>query len=180
MPGIRSVPTWYAGTRFASTLEADWAATFDMFGWYWEYEPQALILSTGEWYRPDFYLPAQRVWCEAKGPLDERIHKTRDLHQSLNYDEWDWHSRLVVILRPPGPGEGAMWEAASDGQDIVLVKCADCQHYCFMDYNGIWSCRHHFSVGKTPNVPWCNGGECLRPGDAKFFSPSRKQPRGAA
>ncbi len=104
---IRSVPTWYRGTRFASTLEADWARTFDTFGWEWQYEPEALTLSSGELYRPDFYLPGQRVWCEVKGPHDERRHKATQLHRDLNcgeIDEWSWYVELVVVLRPPRMG----------------------------------------------------------------------------
>lgn len=184
MQRIRAVPTWYCGTRFASTLEADWAATFDQLGWYWEYEPEALILDTGELYRPDFYLPAQRTWCEVKGPHNERIDKPRDLHRALNHaekDEWSWHARLVVILRPPGPGEAAMWEAPDAGQHIVLVKCSECLHHCFMDYNGIWACRHHFSVSRgVPIPPWRNGGEFLLAGDLRFVRASRPLSRRGA
>lgn len=181
MSGVRSVPTWYRGTRFASTLEADWAATFDYLGWdTWQYEPEALELADGTLYRPDFYLAGQRVWCEVKGPHNERIGKPINLHKSLNYDEWDWHSKLVVILRPTGPGGRAVWEPASSSQDIILVECAECGHYCFMDYNGIWSCRHHFSVGREPNIPWKNGGTWFRSGDIDFRRAPRVRPRGVA
>jgi hypothetical protein len=182
---IKPVPTWYRGTRFASTLEADWACTFDAMGWEWEYEPEALLLSTGEYYRPDFYLKGQRVWCEVKGPHNERVHKPRQLHKDLNWDEvdeWSWHARLVVILRAPGPGEAATWDKATDeGQDIVVVRCPDCEHYCFMDFNGVWTCRRHFNVGKESRKFWLEpGGQINWPGDLKFERVPRRTPKGAA
>lgn len=183
---IRSVPTWYKGTRFRSTLEADWACTFDAMGWQWQYEPEALLLSTGVMYRPDFYLPSQRVWCEVKGPHNERMDRPSQLHRDLNWDnvdEWSWYAKLVVVLRAPGPGEAAMWDKATDeGQDIVVVFCPEegCRKYSFMDFNGIWTCRHHFNVGKESRRFWRDAdGEVNWPGDLKFERVPRS-PRGAA
>jgi hypothetical protein len=169
----------YAETRFASTLEADWAAMFDHLGWYWQYEPMAVKLLNGDYYRPDFYLPAQRVWCEVKGPHDERIDKPHRLQETISYDAWEWEAGLVVILRPPGPGETAVWHGTKNEQDIVLVRCSACDHYCFMDYAGIWTCRHHIDVGKVPPKPWLNGGELLWPGrDASFIRAPRNRRSG--
>lgn len=179
-PTITAVPTSYRGTRFRSTLEADWAATFDSMGWYWQYEPSAVKLLNGELYRPDFCLPGQRVWCEVKGPHNERLDKAVLLQKTLQGDAYDWESWLVVILRPPGPGEVAVWHGTNALQDIVLVRCWECDHYCFMDYDGIRACRHHISKGMTPNSPWKNGGELLRSDrDAKFTRVSPPRQRGA-
>jgi hypothetical protein len=108
--GIKAVPKWYKGTLFRSTLEADWAATFDGLGWYWNYEPEAIELPDGTRYRPDFWLPAQKIWCEVKGPHNERITKPLALQEALGYEGFEWAQDLVVILRPPGPGETAVWE----------------------------------------------------------------------
>ena len=90
MADIKATPCWYAGVRFASTLEADWAATFDTWDWYWQYEPLAIDLPSGATYRPDFRLPDQRVWAEVKGPHNERLTKVVELHTTLAYDEWEW------------------------------------------------------------------------------------------
>jgi len=132
---IRAVPKRYRGTLFRSTLEADWAATFDHLEWHWEYEPVAVELPDGTQYRPDFFLPAQRVWAEVKGPHNERIKKPADLQRALYVEgeQWAWSSDLVVVLRPPGPGEAATWEGALPDQSIVVVHCPECQHYSFMD-----------------------------------------------
>lgn len=179
---ITPVPTVYAGTRFASTLEADWAAMFDKLGWYWQYEPEAFRLPDGEIYRPDFCLPAQRVWCEVKGPHNDRLDKAIRFQAALRYDAWEWESWLVVILRPPGPGETADWHGTSDEQDIVLLRCSVCKHYCFMDHAGIWTCRHHLDVGpgsKGKELWYGRDGELLWPGkDATFARaprPTRKR-----
>src|SRR5664279_4453522 len=106
-PRIPAVPVTYHGVKFRSTLEADWATTFDMLGWHWEYEPIALNLGQGFNYLCDFRLPQQRVWCEAKGPHNARIEKPRALHQATE--------DFVVILRPSGPGGIANWQGV-DGK----------------------------------------------------------------
>lgn len=178
---IRPIPTVYRGVRFASTLEADWAATFDFFGWKWQYEPEGLQLEDGQWYRPDFYLPAQRVWCEVKGPHNERISKPASLQSSLDYDAFDWESELVVVLRPPEPsgvgGEAAQWENTAAGQDIVIVLCPECGHHCFMDFEGIWSCRIHRREQPEPNKFWTdpNGG-IWESGELPFARAPRDRP----
>lgn len=181
---ITPVPTVYAGTRFASTLEADWAAMFDKLGWYWQYEPEAFRLPEGDIYRPDFCLPSQRVWCEVKGPHNDRLDKAVRFQNALNYSAWEWESWLVVILRPPGPGETAAWHGTRDGheQNIVLLRCSECKHYGFMDYNGLWMCRRHLDVSDTNNrkALWRGpGGELLWPNqDADFVRaprPTRKR-----
>lgn len=166
---IRAIPKWYRGTRFRSTLEADWACTFDALGWAWQYEPVGVDLSDGTWYRPDFYLPSQRVWAEVKGPHNERVVKPELLHEALGIDEWEWSADLVVILRPPGPGEVAQWESVAPGQDIVIVRCPECWHDCFMDHNGTWSCRRHMRNTREPNKFWtAPGGAIYWPGDLPF------------
>ena len=176
---LNATPTWYRGTRFRSTLEADWAATFDTWGWKWNYEPVAVELPDGTNYRPDFHLPSQRVWCEVKGPHNQRLKNAVDLQNALDYDEWLWGSDLVVVLRPPGPGEKAIWEGTRDGQDLVMVMCPECEHYGFMDYAGLWSCRRHMKIKGEPNKFWQQpGGGLFWPGEMAFTRaprPKRKE-----
>lgn len=177
---IKAIPTVYRGITFASSLEADWAATFDFFGWTWQYEPVGVQLDDGQWYRPDFYLPTQRVWAEVKGPHNERIDKPAVLQSTLPGDAFEWDADLVVVLRPPLPGWGGggevmIWADAAEGQDIVIVRCPECGHDGFMDLNGIWSCRRHMRVVPEPNKFWtAPGGALFRPGDLAFH----RAPRG--
>jgi len=178
---IKAIPTTYRGVDFDSTLEADWAATFDGLGWKWEPEPVGVELDDGQWYRPDFYLPTQRVWAEVKGPHNQRIDKPSRLQAAISRDSFDWDADLVVILRPPrlgrnGIGERAWWENAIDGQDIVIVLCPECDHYGFMDLAGTWSCRRHMRVTPEPNKFWTAPNSGLyRPGDLAFERAPRER-----
>jgi len=138
---ITAVPMWYRGTLFRSTLEADWAATFDAWNWYWQYEPVAISIGD-QAYRPDFYLPNFDVWCEVKGPHNQRMDKPVTLARDLEVDDpMVIRKPLVVILRPPGPAGGATWEAPLPGMDIVLARCPRCDWLTFVDTDGVWVCR---------------------------------------
>lgn len=87
---VRAVPQTYRGTRFRSTLEADWAATLDALNIAWQYEPEAVELPSGEFYRPDFYLPQCTTWLEVKGPHDDRLHKAMELgEEAYHHPECD-------------------------------------------------------------------------------------------
>ncbi len=81
---IRAIPTMYRGTLFRSTLEADWAATLDAYGIDWQYEPEGLMLPSGELYRPDFWLPRIKTWLEVKGLHGERTHKPEELRWAVH------------------------------------------------------------------------------------------------
>lgn len=180
---IQSIPTWYRGIRFASTLEADWAATFDDWGVFWQYEPEGIRLPSGVNYRPDFHLPAQKVWCEVKGPHNARISKAAELQEALVAEtgtEWEFGSYLVVILRPPGPGDTAQWEGSLPRQDMTLLRCSECDHLVWMDYDGLWSCRLHLQTNWVQNKPWRPNGALYWPGDVNFSRAPRPPRRGAA
>lgn len=74
-----AVPTRYGDTTFPSQLEADWAATLDVKGIRWEYEPKTIALESGTLYLPGFWLPGLGTWIEAKGPGIPRTEKTEEL-----------------------------------------------------------------------------------------------------
>jgi hypothetical protein len=165
---------WFRGVRFRSTLEADWAATFESWDIHWQYEPEAVRIDQKLSYLPDFWLPSIRVWAEAKGPLDTAIHKPRDLQRALQREhrgEWDFTCPFVVILRPSENGT-AMWEAAAPGSDPVIVLCPNCQHFGFMDYDGAWRCRRYCKTktNKFWNEP---GGGIWWPGELPFIRAPR-------
>ena len=168
---LAAVPVTYRGTRFRSTLESNWAATFDEWRWHWEYEPVALYTGDGEPYLCDFYLPSQRVWCEVKGPHDERLHKAVSLARTLRVDpaEWTVAAPIVVLLRPPGPGDRATWEPAMPEQDIVLIDCSDCQYLGFMDLAAGWQCRRCYRQQKI----YSHMGGYYRSGQLQFHRAGR-------
>jgi hypothetical protein len=139
-PRITAIPKTYKGIRFRSTLEADWAWTMDEWRWVWNYEPIALNV-LGEAYLPDFYLPNQNVWCEVKGPSNDRLDKAARLSKEIDEDEDDVKRALVVILRPAGNSDYARWEGARPGSEIVLSTCPICENETFVDLEGVWICR---------------------------------------
>jgi hypothetical protein len=166
---VRAMPVTYRGTQFRSTLEAHWAATFDAWAWHseWMYEPVALTFD-GISYLCDFYLPNQRVWCEVKGPHNERLDKVHALAREIERDDWTPATELIVVLRPPGPGDLAMWESASPNQDVVLVQCPEpggCGYLGFMDLAADWSCRRCHQ-----RKPWVlDGGAYYLAGQIDFW-----------
>lgn len=177
---IKPIPMTFRGVRFRSTLEADWAATLESWDIHWLYEPEAVRVAQGPDYLPDFWLPSLHVWAEVKGPLDDRIHKPRELQRALEEDhegEWDFTCPFVVILRPSSNGT-AVWEGALEKQDPVLVLCPNCQHFGFMDYAAAWRCRRYCKneTNKFWNEP---GGDIFWPGELTFVKAPRPQRRDA-
>jgi hypothetical protein len=80
---VTAIPTTYRGVKMRSRLEARWAGVFDAAGLVWQYEPEGIPVGRLGFYRPDFWLPAQRTWIEVKGPHMERVNKTRALARQL-------------------------------------------------------------------------------------------------
>lgn len=138
-PRVWAVPQTYKGVTFASTLEADWAATFDWYDIAWSYEPVALRLSDGKLYRCDFWLPNQRIWCEVKGPHELRIDKPRTLGADMSCDQDDWQAPMVIICRPPERAEAFV--ERFDGEPVGFGQCVRCERYTFVDLHGAWQCR---------------------------------------
>lgn len=154
MPDIQAVPLHYHGVTFRSTLEADWAATFDALGWQWQYEPWAVQLGKGLRYLADFRLPGQRVWCEVKGPHDERIDKPRKLHAVIGDNDLPG-ADLVVILRPAGPGRAAEWHHADGSYNVRISRCGACRQWCFNRPRiDDWRCRFCESQNLIPEVSY--------------------------
>lgn len=180
---IRAVPKTYRGSRFRSTLEADWAATLDQLGIVWQYEPEAVRLPSGQLYRPDFYLPRIATWLEAKGPHDERIEKTRELAEAVMHhpgcccarhgqvlpgDECEtcgrcWWSpyQVVVVGRAPvyGLADWTLLDPDGDGEGR-LYRCPRCRQW-WWPTSGAYGCRSCRRGGSGNDDL---GGESYRPG----------------
>lgn len=173
---ITPIPLEYGGHKFRSSLEADWAATFDSLDIAWTYEPVGIEFA-GVKYLPDFWLPSIQVWAEVKGPHNDGVDKPRALQAELNRSvasEWAFTRDLVVILRPAGPGNTATWEVTDGGQDIVIALCPNCEHFGFMDYAGDRRCRRYCKnkIDKFWNLP---GGGIWWPGEIPFVRAPRPQ-----
>lgn len=78
MKEIQMLPTFYAGIKFRSRLEARWAIFFDHCGIKWEYEPEGYLLEDGTCYRPDFLIHGLvgrvkgDLFVEVKGKLTKK------------------------------------------------------------------------------------------------------------
>lgn len=156
MASIVPVPMKYAGVRFRSTLEADWAATLDVLGLDWQYEPEAIRLPSGELYRPDFYLPQITTWLEVKGPLGERLHKTAEMAEAFMHSPnctgqrsslpccdsaWWYPWRLVVIGEASVRGEITFRLGNEESNGADLGKCSECGSWFFYGIERSFACR---------------------------------------
>jgi hypothetical protein len=99
---IKAINTRYKGYNFRSRTEARWAVFFDAIGLKWEYEKEGYVLSNGQRYLPDFYIPGWG-WIEIKGdwPTDEEIEKARLLSIKKNDSYKD--SWVMIINGLPDP-----------------------------------------------------------------------------
>ena len=75
---IKPIETCYNGYRFRSRLEARWAVFFDCLGIKYEYEPEGIKLSNGEYYLPDFFLPDLETYVEVKPRNAFEINLTKE------------------------------------------------------------------------------------------------------
>jgi hypothetical protein len=140
---VYSIPTTYNGVTYRSALEADWAATFDQWEIYYEYEPQPYRLPSGTEYTCDFYLPNLHTYAEAKGPHNQRRWKPTEFAAVLAGDNFP-DAYMVVVLRSAGPGGIAAWEPADTSEPFpVVVDCVECQLFAFahVDTHGNTTCR---------------------------------------
>ncbi len=80
---IKAIETHYQGCRFRSRLEARWAVFFDALGIPWEYEKEGYDLGEAGWYLPDFWLPQQQCFFEAKGSAADFTTKLKAFYLSL-------------------------------------------------------------------------------------------------
>lgn len=115
---IRAVPKTYSGVLFRSTLEADWAATLDHYGIVWQYEPEAVQLPSGAYYRPDFYLPQLTTWLEVKGWHNERLDKAQELASAVQCSPDCRDVERVTILKK----DVEKYSSLPDGDTQVFVK----------------------------------------------------------
>jgi hypothetical protein len=137
---------WYRGVHFRSTLEADWAATLDSLNITWQYEPEAYQTPLGA-YSPDFWLPAQKVWLEVKGPHSERVDKAEAFANLLAvaHEQYtpidtrlDKHGPLPVVSRdhavlvyglPSVEGFARIHPSPYFSTSAGFFRCWQCQHW---------------------------------------------------
>jgi hypothetical protein len=148
---VGRVPVAYAGVRFRSTLEADWAVTLDGLNVIWQYEPEAVRLPSGTLYRPDFYLPKIATWLEVKGPSVGGLDKTRELAEAVSHFpdcpargrgdcECTGEYELVVVGLAPTLGR-LTWELVGDDTG-TFQRCFNCGSWWWCGSVSL-GCRAH-------------------------------------
>ena len=151
-PIKRSIPTRYRSDVMRSRLEAKWAKAFDLLGIEYYYEPQLYFFdSIG--YLPDFYLPQQDIFFEAKGVMDKNdVRKINALALGTHKD--------IVIGYPNGTFQmvdmlnysedemmiyGADWNNNEQWwvskEETILAKCEKCRKWHFHNEIMSWTCR---------------------------------------
>lgn len=74
---MKPIETFYKGCKFRSRLEARWAVFFDSLKIIWEYEKEGFVMTTGETYLPDFWLPQLDCFFEVKGAEPTDIERKK-------------------------------------------------------------------------------------------------------
>lgn len=150
-------PRRYRGVLYRSTLEADWAATLHHLGVTAEYEPEAYQTPLGT-YSPDFWLPAQKVWLEVKGPHGERVNKAEAFanllavaHEQHGFTTTDgqlvWKPILqepvLVYGLPPTPDGRLSMRAAQAfyGAAAGFDQCTGCERWTVVAPFDLTGCR---------------------------------------
>ena len=154
---IKPIETIYAGSRFRSRLEARWAVFFNWLKIRYVYEPEGYELSDGTRYLPDFYLPDQDTFFEAKGVL------TREDERKIQQFRKDINKPVVIGYDNMKFDATDRWEDSYEfaGQDSsVLARCKECKKPYFMGINGSFKCRccgAYAGDGHFDILGWGNG-----------------------
>lgn len=138
----RSQPTVYAGIRFRSKLESDWARAFDALGMPWQYEREGLWLGD-LYYLPDFWLPdaGQFVEVKARFAADDLL-KVDGLCAHVapwTHAPADSADVCLVGALPDGWFQG--WprmtvhpvKATDLGLDVAVYRCRQCRGAWFAE-----------------------------------------------
>ena len=114
---MKAIETIYNGYRFRSRLEARWAVFFDTLGIRYEYEPEGFILSNGEHYLPDFFLPDLMIYVEVKPCNAFEIS-----HPGNDYVAFDQSAAKYLYFTADITQAGyGMWFVFGDPYDALLT-----------------------------------------------------------
>lgn len=149
-----SIPTMYAGTRFRSKLEADYARTFDALGVKWEFEGVAHYFGK-TFYYPDFWLPRSRQYVEVKGVFEPNdVKKIRALIAEAKPRQYTGEHvpDIPIVAAMPG-GVFFGWERTAEpvenwytfltksARKVELFACTACRGWWFCDPSEGFRCQ---------------------------------------
>ena len=157
----RSVPTRYRSDMMRSRLEARWAKVFDSLGIEYYYEPQLYKFGDIS-YLPDFYLPRQDIFFEAKGVMDkDDEQKISALAENTKKDivigypngtfqlvDMTGHDLLFFSIKGKEPhiteetyhlcSLPLNWYSKIE---TWLAKCGKCRQWHFLNFQTSYACR---------------------------------------
>ncbi len=129
-----SIECDYKGIKMRSKFEANIAALLDRLKIKWDYEPQTFLLSNGEIYKPDFYLPEHKQWIEVKGLVEPHQF---DVLKTFVKD----YLKPIILLSGK-----EVYYFHNDYGDVCeenalnLGKCSKCHSYFFCSYYANYNC----------------------------------------
>lgn len=147
---------WYRGVWYRSTLEADWAATLHHLGITAEYEPEAYQTPEGV-YSPDFWIPAQKVWLEVKGPHGERVDKAEAFANLLAvaHEQYGWTDYGGVTFFREVPGQPILVFGLPSQAGKAVIRPASC-FGSYARFNECGRCRRVvIMLGLVGTCPLC-------------------------
>jgi len=128
MQKTRPIETYYNGYRFRSRLEARWAVFFDSAFIDYQYEPEGYVLSDGNCYLPDFYLPLFHMFVEIKpsDATDDVVYEARSKLEKLYKSD---------LFAEEGKG---ITVALFQGDPMDSVDLIYCKGKCKNKYKNEW------------------------------------------
>lgn len=132
-----SLETSYKQYDMKSRLEARTAYLLDALNIEWEYEQSQHLLTNGEIYIPDFYLPEHEQFIECKGDLeDPSCSKPKNLAEESGVEAIILsHNKAVFLVQFVNE------QSIGECENINLVKCSKCENYSFVPNVASWHCR---------------------------------------
>lgn len=117
MSEIKAIETYYNGYKFRSRLEARWAVFFDAMHIQYEYEPEGFILSNGQAYLPDFYLPLLDIYVEVKPTSCNFISHPNN--EEVSFGDKEKYGFFMHDMTSEGHG---VWFVFGDPVDALLSE----------------------------------------------------------
>ena len=152
---IKPIETYYNGYRFRSRLEARWAVFFDAIGVEYEYEPEGFVMSNGEYYLPDFFLPKHNIYVEVKHGNEYFINRENDEYTSFN-GTGEKYAYFTNDIVENGYG---IWFVFGDPMTALLGEDLNGKMSNDLFANGICSAKvfHKMNKPDSPTHCKCNG-----------------------
>ena len=168
---IKAIETIYDGYRFRSRLEARWAVFFHETGIPYVYEPEGFILSNGDYYLPDFYLPWFNLYIDIKPEFKdgESYDEIKRKLETLMYDKIDDGVTTGLFIGDPYADNMKIFVTNENGNDCVGEDWADASFVegaWYEDDKWTGSCNELIKYGSSKH--WITINLRLGPNDHRW------------